>query len=414
MNARQLLQRETGLDLSEATAGRALAERLAVLGQDDADAYLRGIAPDELKALIELVVVPESWMFRDAEAFAAVTGFVRQRLAAHPDRLLRILSIPCAGGEEPYSIAMALQDAGVPARATLIEAVDLSEVALERARLGRYTKNAFRGGDLAFRDRHFTQDGAEYQINAALRAQVSFSRGNLLAQDAAANAGRYDIVFCRNLLIYFDGPTTAAAIAKLRLLLADDGLLFAGYAEVPAFCSHGFAALRAPGAFALHKTGRAEPRAEQPAAAAAPTRPVRMRPAHAPAPGAPRTRAAPPPAAPATAHPQALLEQAARLAGQGDYAGAAVACHAVLKTHPGAAEAYFILGLVSECEKKPGAADDYWRRCVYLQPDHYEALCHLALLTEQNGDAAQSAAFKQRAARVYQRRGDSGVRKQAR
>jgi chemotaxis protein methyltransferase WspC len=60
--------------------------------------------------------------------------------------------------------------------------------------------------------------------------------------------------------------------------------------------------------------------------------------------------------------------------------------------------------MVSECEKKIGAADDYWRRCVYLQPDHYEALCHLALLSEQVGNAVQAASFKQRAARIYQRR----------
>ena len=60
--------------------------------------------------------------------------------------------------------------------------------------------------------------------------------------------------------------------------------------------------------------------------------------------------------------------------------------------------------MVSECQHKPGAADDYWRRCVYLQPDHYDALCHLALLAEQTGDAPQAAAFRQRAARIFQRR----------
>jgi chemotaxis protein methyltransferase WspC len=412
MSARQLLQRETGLDLSESAADRALAERLALLGQDDADAYLRSIGPDELKALIELVVVPESWMFRDAEAFAAVSRFVRERLAVAPARLVRILSIPCAGGEEPYSIAMALQDAGVAPGATLIEAVDLSEVALERARLGRYTKNAFRGGDLRFRDRYFTQDGAEYQIKQSLREQVSFSRGNLLAVDTVANAGRYDIIFCRNLLIYFDDATTANAIAKLRLLLSDDGLLFAGYAEVPAFCSNGFTPLRVPGAFALQKTGQAVTHIEDPA----PARPARPLKARAPA-QAPRATPGPAPDKPApapAADPAPLLEQAARLAGQGDYPAAAKACHDALKTNPDAAEAYFILGLVSECENKPGVADDYWRRCIYLQPDHYEALCHLALLTEQHGDSAQAAAFKQRAARVYQRRDAKPTRKQAR
>jgi chemotaxis protein methyltransferase WspC len=413
MNARELLQRETGLALTDAVAERAVAERMAKLGEADRAVYLRGIAADELKALIELVVVPESWMFRDADAFGALTRFVRERLAQAPERLVRILSVPCAGGEEPYSIAMALQDAGVPRSASMIEAIDLSEVALERARRGRYTKNAFRGAALTFRDRHFTLEAGEYQINQALRGQVNFSRGNLLTLDTSANAGRYDVIFCRNLLIYFDEPTTANAIARLRLMLADDGVLFAGYAEVPSFCSNGFAPLREPGAFALQKDSAVARKAVQPAAPE--PRPARARVRPAPAVPKARTEAPKAKAAPtAPADPGALLEQAARLAGQGDYAGAASACQNVLKTDPGVAEAYYILGMVSECEGKRGVADDYWRRCVYLQPDHYEALCHLALLAETHGDAAQAASLRQRAARVYERRGERATRNKTR
>ncbi len=408
MNARDLIRRETGLNLTAAVAERAVAERLARLGQRDPEAYLRNMAPAELKALIELVVVPESWMFRDAEAFNSLAAFVRQRLATAPLRTVRILSIPCAGGEEPYSIAMALQDAGVARSAVLIEAIDLSDVALERARRGRYTRNAFRGAALGFRDRHFTQDGNEYQINQSLRDQVSFSQGNLLSIDAIGNAGRYDIVFCRNLLIYFDDTTTATAIAKLRLLLGDDGMLFAGYAEVPAFCGHGFTPLRTPGAFALQKERRAVPRPKEPEVASVPP-PVR-------ATAAPRVmaqvspvRSALPAVTPPVAAVAPLLDQAQRMAGQGDYPAAARLCRAALEIDPAAADAYFILGMVSECEHKPAAAADFWRRCVYLQPDHYDALCHLALLAEQSGERAQAAAFRQRAARIYTRR-TSGAR----
>lgn len=400
MNARDLLRQQTGLDLTQSVADRAVASRLAHLGQTDPDEYLRTIGADELKALIELVVVPESWMFRDADAFTAVIRFVCEKLAAAPERTVRILSLPCAGGEEPYSIAMALQDAGVPAASTLIEAIDLSDAALERARQGRYTRNAFRGVDLSFRDRHFVQVGNEYQINDSLREQVRFSQGNLLALDASTAAGRYDILFCRNLLIYFDEETTDTAIGKLRMLLADDGMLFAGYAEVPAFCSRGFTPLRVPGVFALKKERRGE-RGAAPAADSTPLRAPRPQPVPARAP-APRSK----PAAPAAADPALLLQQASRLADQGDYPGAKSACNAVLAIKPDSADAYFILGLVGECENKPGVADDYWRRCVYLQPDHYEALCHLALLAEQQGDAAQAASYKQRAARVYSRRDD--------
>ena len=398
MNARELLQRESGLDLSEQTVDRALRDRMAKIGVADTADYLQRISPEELAALIELVVVPESWMFRDAEAFVAATAFVQRRLAERTDRVVRILSIPCAGGEEPYTMAMALTDAGVAPASFRIEGVDLSTVALERAVAGRYTRNAFRGGDQAFRQRHFTPRGDEFQISDAIRAQVGFSQGNLLAIDSVAGAGRYDVIFCRNLLIYFDEPTTAAAIAVLRALLAGDGMLFAGYAEVPAFCRNGFAPLRVPGAFALQKA-QAGAAATIAVAPRAPARKSAARPvAPAPQTKLPKTV---PKAVPPSEH---LLAQARRQADRGDYQGAADSCHALLAAEPNSADAYYLLGMVSECQHKPGAADDYWRRCVYLQPDHYDALCHLALLAEQTGDARQAAAFRQRAARIYRRR----------
>ncbi|MDQ1834632.1 CheR family methyltransferase [Massilia scottii] len=417
MKARDLLQQVTGLNLTDAVVNRAVERRMQALAVDDVRAYDRLLSNGaaELGALTELVVVPESWMFRDAEAFVAATAFIERRLAAKPARPVRILSVPCAGGEEPYSMAMSLQNAGVAASDYAIDAVDLSEVALARARAGRYTRNAFRGRHLDFRERYFVAAGAEYQIGDDIRAQVSFNQANLLDPAFSNRPGYYDVVFCRNLLIYFDDPTVATAIASLARLLADDGILFAGYAEVPAFCRNGFGALRAPGAFALEKNGahaswparlpaRQHVRPLAPARAAAPAPP-------APPPIARPLRAAPPAAArPAQAD---MLARARRQADLGDYQGAAAACRELLDQNPDSADAYFILGMVSECEQRLAEAGDHWRRCVYLQPDHYEALCHLALLAEQSGEPAQAAALKQRAARIYQRRNDGDQRKGA-
>jgi len=415
--ARELLRAACGLDVSEAAAERAVRERLlergAAPGADLpalACAYLDQLNAAETAALIERVVVPESWFYRDPDAFAAAAGFVQRRLAASPGRPLRVLSLPCAGGEEPYTMAMALLEAGVPAGACRIDAIDLSTVALGRARAGWFSRNAFRGGDLAFRERHFTASGNGYQIDEALRGQVSFSQANLLAVDTAANRGRYDVIFCRNLLIYFDGPTSAAAAAVLHALLADDGLLLAGYAEVPAFCANGFAPLRLPGAFALQKSSG------QPAARSrAPLERARM-----PRPAAPpvlddapprRVRASPPAPAPSPpGDPAALLALAQRQADHGDYAAAAATCHHLLRgesagaASPEAADAYYLLGLVADIEHQSSAADDYWRRCVYLRPDHYDALCRLALLAEQGGHDSAAARLRQRAARVFHRR----------
>ena len=441
MSARELLQRATGLNLTEADAARAVTRRMAALGIADNAAYLRQLAPAELAALIELVVVPESWMFRDAEAFAAAAGFVHQRLQAAPLRVVRIASIPCAGGEEPYSMAMALADAGVDSGSYHIDGYDLSAISVARAQAGRYTRNAFRGRKLEFRARHFSAADDGYQISEALRAQVGFRQGNLFELDSAVAGGRYDVIFCRNLLIYFDEATTVAAIARLDSLLADGGIVFAGYAEVPAFVRNGFSSLRMPGAFALQRTADAPARAGAGALAragapardasaqvpaATPARAARARtspaqaaatpaPAPSPAPVRRPTAAAASQAAAASgapaAHPSdaALLADARKQADQGDFRSAATTCHAVLARDADNADAYYLLGVVSDCQKQSALAEDYWRRCVYLKPNHYEALCQLALLSEQAGNAAQAAVFKQRAARIYQR-GDTNAK----
>ncbi|MES2743125.1 MAG: CheR family methyltransferase [Pseudomonadota bacterium] len=417
MSAEQLLRQASGLTVQPEAAERAVRQRMELRGFDDSEAYLAALTPQEMAELIELVVVPESWFFRDPEAFAAFTGVVRARLAADA-RPVRILSIPCAGGEEPYSMAMALRDAGVAAPCFSIDAFDLSAACVARARSGIYGRNAFRSRDVAFRERHFQHLGQDaYQVDQSIRDQVSIKQGNLLQLDRIACARYYDVIFCRNLLIYFDPPTTAAAIQCLGALLADDGVLFAGYAEVPAFCRHGFQTLPQRQAFALKKAADASApgEAQLPAARAPARRGVQLTPP--PWPVRPERRRAGAAATSATAFPSVqparapatrpagpdLMAQARQLADLGQLEAARQKCHAHLALEPEAAEPYFMLGILCEHAGQLDLADQYWRRCLYLQPDHYDALCHLALLTERHGDERAAAALKARAARIFQR-----------
>lgn len=423
MKAQTMLREATGLNLSKTIVDRAVKNRMQQTAASNQDDYLAALTPAELTQLIELVVVPESWMFRDPQAFQAALEFIQSRSASatKAPAPARILSIPCAGGEEPYSIAMAMFDGGVARNAFTIDAYDISPGCVARAQDGVYGRNAFRSGDLAFRDRYFTAVGdEEYQIGDQLRKQVRFKQGNLLALDLTGMRGHYDVIFCRNLLIYFDKPTTKAAIGQLRAMLSDDGLLFAGYAEVPSFCQHGFTPIRYPQAFGLRKEAAVEAR---PAARAKPAHPPAQssiqraaRSLAASTPSAPVIPAARPaasrntpvkPAAPTTAPIDAAagdpLAQARKLADQGRHKEADALCLAHLARTPDSAEAYFILGLLNEHAQKMNVAEDYWRRCIYLQPDHYEALCHLALLAEQKGDAAAATTLKARAARIYKR-----------
>ena len=409
MTAQTLLRRATGLSVSKSVAERAVGQRMEQTGFADSEAYLQAITPAEMTQLIELVVVPESWLFRDPQAFYATVELVQERWAR--GRATRILSIPCAGGEEPYSMAMALRDGGVPKQAFSIDAYDLSPGCIERAQAGIYGRNAFRAQDVAFRERYFTHVADDaYRIIDALREQVTFRQGNLLQFDTATYKKHYDVIFCRNLLIYFDKPTTRAAIANLSALLADDGMLLAGYAEVPSFCQNGFAPLQFRQAFALKKEAT-PPAAVIQVAALPPARALRSVPP-APRPAPARATAAPLPAAPrprpvpvqTPSAPTDLLAEARLLADRGLLREAGEKCHAHLARVPEAAEAYFMLGIINELAGKMDLADDYWRRCIYLQPDHYEALCHLALLAERNGNHTAATTLKARAARIYQRR----------
>ncbi|MNM26825.1 putative biofilm formation methyltransferase WspC [compost metagenome] len=409
MTAQTLLRRATGLSVSKSVAERAVGQRMEQTGFADSETYLHAITPAEMTQLIELVVVPESWLFRDPQAFYATVELVQERWAR--GRATRILSIPCAGGEEPYSMAMALRDGGVPKQAFSIDAYDLSPGCIERAQAGIYGRNAFRAQDVAFRERYFTHVADDcYRIIDALREQVTFRQGNLLQFDTATYSKHYDVIFCRNLLIYFDKPTTRAAIQNLSALLADDGMLLAGYAEVPSFCQNGFAPLQFRQAFALKKDST-PPAAVIQVAALPPARALRSVPP-APRPAPSRT---PPAPAPAAARPRAvpvqqaavqtdLLAEARLLADRGQLREAGEKCHAHLARVPEAAEAYFMLGIINELAGKMDLADDYWRRCIYLQPDHYEALCHLALLAERNGNSTAASTLKARAARIFQRR----------
>jgi chemotaxis protein methyltransferase WspC len=313
---------------------------------------------------------------------------------------------------------MVLLDAGIPADRFMIDAFDISPVCVARAKNGVYGRNAFRSQDLAFRDRHFTSVSDEaWRINDAVRKQVRFHQGNVLEMAMGRRTGFYDVVFCRNLLIYFDKPTTKAAINNLDTMLKRDGLLFVGYAEVPSVCANGFAPLPYAQAFGLIKDAEAAARkkASAPLVSAPPPvlRPPAPRAVARPAPAAPLAPPRPPvrkapavkPAATtaATAPQVDLLAAARRLADLGQLKEAERHCRDHLAQQPESAEAYFILGLVNELTNKHVQAEDYWKRCIYLQPDHYEALCHLALLADTNGDPVTGAALKARAARIYKR-----------
>lgn len=402
----QLLKDKIGLDAI--TVGASVIERavqrcMGTVPGRDIEAYWRALQHSEAEqqALIEAVIVPETWFFRYPESFATLARLAARRAAElNGSRPLRLLSLPCSTGEEPYSIAMCLLDAGLAPEQFQVEALDVSPASIERATLGLYGRNSFRGESLSFRNRYFTADGATYRVNEAVRRQVRFQTGNLLETGLLGSTAAYDVVFCRNLLIYFDRPTQEQVFEVLKRLARDDGLLFIGPAEAGLFTREGMQSLGIPLAFAFRKAAAGQ------APSARVVSPTPRRPLPAPvAKPVPRALASLPPKA--VTKPAALardegaeqLAQIATLANQGRSAEARRLCDAYLASHGPVAEVFYWLGLLSDVDNQPAEAQAFYRKALYLEPQHPEALAHLAALLTAQGDRAGAQRLQARAQR---------------
>ncbi len=416
-----LLATAIGFDsASTGAAGveRAVRERMAARGLSDEDRYLELLvaAGEEREALIERIVVPETWFFRDDEPFRVLRRYVVEEwLPGCPSDPLRLLSLPCSTGEEPYSLAMTLFDCGLRPAQWRIDAFDVSKAALIKARRGVYGKNSFRGDDLAFRDHYFHRTPNGYLLDEAVRRSVAFAPGNLFDPDFIRTRQTYDIVFFRNLLIYFSREYQERALAVMDRLLARSGLLFVGHSEPGPLLDRWFASARYPFAFAYRKHG--DERRQSPGGGAAPAEGKRRQPppdswsARPPPVRRATDPASIPPSPPAQSawegFPADLpdsLAPARALADRGQLEDARRLCETALGVPRLQAESYYLLGLIHDASQRPAEAESCFRKVAYLEPDHYPALTHLALAAERRGDAPAAQHFRQRARRAEQRR----------
>jgi chemotaxis protein methyltransferase WspC len=418
----QLLKQTMGLNaasIGSSAITRAVQQRMRERGIAGTEDYLARLRADggELQRLIDLVIVPETWFFRDRNPFLALARHARERWPGRGlGRPLRILSVPCSSGEEPYTIVMTLLDTGLSIGDFSVDAVDISEPNLQRARAGVYREHSFRGDDLAYRDRYFRRGGDGYVLVPEVRGRVNFHHANLLAPGFFGGAEPFDVVFCRNLLIYFDRDTQARALKVLERLLQPQGLLFLGHAESGVLAGRQFAPLDHARSFAFvrgaaQRALNAEPAFQLPQRRrSAPTTP----PAAKPAPARPFADAQKPVVASVKAAPEQApqeLETATRLANEGHLVEAATLCETHLLRHGPDAQAFYLLGLVREAVGEPLEAEALLRKALYLEPNHYEALTHLAVILEQRGDLGNAALVKERAKRCHERMQDEAARR---
>jgi chemotaxis protein methyltransferase CheR len=430
------------------------AQRLEALGEPPFDAYVARLAegkdPDEIRALAERLTVGETYFFRnraDLDAFvhAVLPARIEVRGAA---RTLRLLSAGCSSGEEPYTLAMLV--ASLPALAGWnvdIHAIDVNPAAIARARAARYHEWSLRQTGPDARARFFKDGRGGIRVVDEVRRLVTFEERNLVEDDPAFwRDGVLDVIFCRNVLMYFSPEVVRRIVARFARVLAPGGFLFLGHAETLRGVStdfhlrHGhetfYYQLRGgPGDDGAAEVASAVARAAEPHAPAAAPAPASdwvaairsaservarltaaaARPRAPGAPGAPTGAAALPAAAPARAPATAvyeLLEQerfgdalaalgtgeidaetdvdalllrAVLLTIRGDPAEAERVCARLLALDELNAEAHYVMALCREHSGDLAGASNHDHYALYLDPTFAMPRLHLGLMASRAG-----------------------------
>lgn len=387
---------------------RAVKTRMSSCGERDIEAYLSRVtlSQEELQQLINEVTVPETWFFRDQVPFTLLSDYINHAwLPNKQGACLRILSIPCSTGEEPYSIAITLLESGLTINEFHIDAIDINTRVLEMAKRGVYGKNSFREKVDPDESPFFEKVQSDYRVTDLVRSSVSFNHGNILDSGVLSGMKPYNIVFCRNLLIYFDLDTKNHAINNLHRLLADDGLLFLGHAETGRVAQGLFTAIRHPGAFAYQKlspldtgfsmmiekklmSAKQNKLARRVSPEVKPVQPEnsRLNMDHSP-----------------ESEPVAVidtLQKIQQLADVGNLDDAFVECQKYIRRSPDDSEGYYLMGIIALAKDNDREAEDWLRKTIYLDPRHYEALIQLAILAEEQGNTTGARNYRARAERV--------------
>jgi len=376
------LKKKIGLDpviFGRNNLQKIIQKRQNILGITESENYLNLLKTSigELSELVEEIVVPETWFFRDRQPFEYLKSYISNYKISRP---LQILSAPSSTGEEAYSIAITLLEIGLTSAHFCIEAIDISKNAILKAERGLYKKNSFRGEDFVERQKYFQKIGEEYQLSPEIRKTVVFKQKNLLNFSEFKDS-KYDIIFCRNLLIYLDPVIANQIMNLLARLLKPDGILFVGSAETSQVPLDQFVSLRQPFTFAYQKV--------TPKATASKTSQKKPQPRPSVTISSQQTS-------------KVDLNIARELANQGKLTEAIHLCQVYLKESSLNAEGYLLLGEIYQALSKDSQAREYFQKALYLNPNHHQALTHLILLKEQQGATREVQVLKKRLERLTQ------------
>lgn len=260
---RTAIRRRMGLDFEDAKLtflSEVLEERMEI-SKLLAPVYLERLegcgARDEISALAVLLTVPETYFFRNIAQFHALeqAALPARMRARRGDKRLSLFSAGCASGEEPYSLAISLRESicGTEWQPSIIGA-DINPVALAKARAGRYTSWAMRETPEPVRRRWFRGNGRDIDLDASVKSSVRFEERNLIEDDAELWApNQYDVIFCRNMLMYLDPEHSLAIVDRITRALLPGGFLFLGHAESLRGLTHEYQLRQTHGTFYYQK-----------------------------------------------------------------------------------------------------------------------------------------------------------------
>ena len=380
----------TGLALSAAQRAELrpyLAKRLALLGVTTASAYIARLAePAEFRELIDCLTTRETYFYRFEAQFDAfrevlLPAFRGRALAA--GRPVRLWSAGCCTGEEAYTLAIIAAEAGGADEVEIL-ATDINEGYLEAAMAGEFSLRSVEKLPASIVAKYFSAQRDRFVLHESLRRRVTFKWLNLADTGFPSflnNTSQLDMIFCRNVLIYFERSRIRGIIERFADCLCPDGVLALGHSEM--LPRDWRLAVGQVGAAFFYHNRLSTPRPPETA-----RDPLGPQPAVARKAGVARKRVSAAPTRAEEVDPRRVLAKAERLADQGNAVEAARLCRDLLASDASLERAHYLLGLLEL--DRPEQAHGHFRKAVYLDPGHLPARLHLAQCAEKTGRIADA------------------------
>lgn len=403
--------------LGKNTLFRYLSLRMRALGIKTVGEYFLHIkrSKEELQELIELVVVPETWFFRERNALRFLEKRIGENASVNKAHPIRILCVPCSTGEEPYSVVITLLEAGLVGSEFVVDAVDISKKSLIKAQSLSYGNNSFRDKDDELRDRYFeNKEETGYVVMDKVHSLVNFYFANVVDPLFLKDFKPYDYIFCRNLLMYLTDDAQKRAFINLDRLLRPGGVLFLGEAEYDIIRPYPFTLLGLQKECAYCKRISFEDEKndevknfdlkrtkETTVSVFSLAKNFSKSTASLPTPTANKEQSRNLLKSQSFPSEEPMLIKAKNLADSGKLKEAEKLGLDYLKEHKLDPNAYFLLGLLQQAAGNEKKAEELFQKVIYLNPHHYEALISLSLFSEKKGNKLQAELLRKRAEKVY-------------